>query len=434
MYNNLDFKLKYQTDDLAQPEDFFKMPCCAVLKCGTYSRKTKGSNVIYHPFPKDPDLRKDWISKCERKNSFNVELARVCSKHFLNTDYERDLKAELLQLPPKKILKKTAIPSQNLPECVSDNISVKQPQIGSGSISTVKKPSQSLIGSGHISTSTQPFQTESDGNLNQEDPAQTESTPPCDKPAQTESVNTPASNKLTKHVSESNSVLPFDKSMQQLSGCDFRSTCLLNIDKSTTGNSSSASICSSRTVLCENPRKKRRSKYADALERLKASSESQNNDKLVQTDDVVVVSKQQMTRMENQIKYLEGKVKYLNDKKAEQKATAVKNRLRIAKINAEFQTFKKKVSELQKPGLKEEIHRVLGKIFTPQQIKCLTSKKKGKVNWDEADIYQGIILMSMSKKSYIYQRKKGIPLPSISTLQRWISNNFQRPSGVSEDM
>jgi hypothetical protein len=41
-------------------------------------------------------------------------IARICSKHFNIDDYERDLQNELLNLPTKKRLKKTAVPSVNL--------------------------------------------------------------------------------------------------------------------------------------------------------------------------------------------------------------------------------------------------------------------------------------------------------------------------------
>ena len=43
---------------------------------------------------------------CKRKDNFNHDEARVCESHFLATDFERDMKNELLQLPTQKILKK----------------------------------------------------------------------------------------------------------------------------------------------------------------------------------------------------------------------------------------------------------------------------------------------------------------------------------------
>ena len=46
--------------------------------------------------------------------SFNPDTIRICEKHFLATDYERDLMNELLNLPTRKILKPAVYPTQNL--------------------------------------------------------------------------------------------------------------------------------------------------------------------------------------------------------------------------------------------------------------------------------------------------------------------------------
>ena len=85
-----------------------KMPHCAVAVCNSRS------GVSYHRFPKDPKLRKVWVLACKRKDHFNEDKARVCENHFLSSDFERDLKNELLNLPTKKILKKGAFPTINL--------------------------------------------------------------------------------------------------------------------------------------------------------------------------------------------------------------------------------------------------------------------------------------------------------------------------------
>ena len=43
-------------------------------------------------FPKDPELQK----KCRRGDSMNPGLSYMCSEHFSDDAYIRDLKAELL--------------------------------------------------------------------------------------------------------------------------------------------------------------------------------------------------------------------------------------------------------------------------------------------------------------------------------------------------
>ena len=78
------------------------------------SKKTKterGSALVYHRFPRDKNLRKVWITKCRRADVFNVNNATICSDHFLPDDYTRDLRNELLQLPTRKRLKNSAVPS-----------------------------------------------------------------------------------------------------------------------------------------------------------------------------------------------------------------------------------------------------------------------------------------------------------------------------------
>ena len=91
------------------------MPYCSVSTCRNHNSKTKGTHITYHTFPRDSKLRKLWEHKCYRKDKFNVENGRICSNHFASDSYERDLKAELLGLLPKKRLKADAVPSLNIP-------------------------------------------------------------------------------------------------------------------------------------------------------------------------------------------------------------------------------------------------------------------------------------------------------------------------------
>ncbi|KAL1488777.1 hypothetical protein ABEB36_014576 [Hypothenemus hampei] len=63
---------------------------------------------------------KVWIEKCQRTDFFNSDNARICSGHFKNSSYERNLKYELMGKPvPKNCrkLKLNAVPTLNLPAC-----------------------------------------------------------------------------------------------------------------------------------------------------------------------------------------------------------------------------------------------------------------------------------------------------------------------------
>lgn len=85
------------------------MSVCSVAVCKNRSKKT--SDVVYHSFPKDPKICATWIVKCRRADPVNTTSARICSDHFVPTDYEDDLKNRLLGLTQKKILKKDAVPT-----------------------------------------------------------------------------------------------------------------------------------------------------------------------------------------------------------------------------------------------------------------------------------------------------------------------------------
>jgi len=84
---------------------------CAVAVCK--SRKTE--SIIFHRFPKDTVRQKQWAHACKRDDRLlNPQTALVCSLHFQPSDYERDLPNELLGLPVRKRLKKSAVPTLKL--------------------------------------------------------------------------------------------------------------------------------------------------------------------------------------------------------------------------------------------------------------------------------------------------------------------------------
>lgn len=81
---------------------------CAVVVCpNSYGRtRSRSPDLKYFQFPKNQSIREKWIEVCQNDpTSVANQSSYVCSKHFLPTDFERDLKAELLHLPPKRILK-----------------------------------------------------------------------------------------------------------------------------------------------------------------------------------------------------------------------------------------------------------------------------------------------------------------------------------------
>jgi len=93
------------------------MPGCAVAGCSNWHGKASCTDeaLSFHRFPKDEALRKVWINRCCRKDEFNVDCTRICSKHFDDDCFIRDMRNELLGQPSRRILKDDAIPSRHLP-------------------------------------------------------------------------------------------------------------------------------------------------------------------------------------------------------------------------------------------------------------------------------------------------------------------------------
>lgn len=93
------------------------------MSCCVYSCRNSWSNtrdrdvpVVFHKFPRNREKAMLWAAKCRRKHEINCKYARMCSEHFLPSDYADDMEHRLLGLPRRKILKKYAVPSQNLPD------------------------------------------------------------------------------------------------------------------------------------------------------------------------------------------------------------------------------------------------------------------------------------------------------------------------------
>ncbi|KAJ8935702.1 hypothetical protein NQ314_012679 [Rhamnusium bicolor] len=84
-----------------------------VATCKNSSSKT-GRTMIYHSFPKNKTIRDVWVQRCKRDGKWNPDSYHVCSAHFTDEDYERDLKGELLNIPLKKKLQSGVVPSVNL--------------------------------------------------------------------------------------------------------------------------------------------------------------------------------------------------------------------------------------------------------------------------------------------------------------------------------
>lgn len=92
---------------------------CTVVSCNNSLAKT-GKSVRYHRFPRNKSIRRLWEQRCGRDGSWNPGACHICSDHFSEDCYERDLRSELLGEPIKKRLKKCSIPTRKLPSTEYD--------------------------------------------------------------------------------------------------------------------------------------------------------------------------------------------------------------------------------------------------------------------------------------------------------------------------
>uniref|UniRef100_A0A1Y1NJG2 THAP-type domain-containing protein n=1 Tax=Photinus pyralis TaxID=7054 RepID=A0A1Y1NJG2_PHOPY len=91
---------------------------CSVVECTTANgSKQFSSNLMFFRFPNDQNIQKRWVLACNRPGHINVKTARVCSKHFDESSYERNLRFELLGYTARnrRLLKPDAVPFLNLP-------------------------------------------------------------------------------------------------------------------------------------------------------------------------------------------------------------------------------------------------------------------------------------------------------------------------------
>lgn len=97
------------------------MPQCAVATCRNSHRQTRGCSIRYHRFPQIPEVRSRWVRACGRvplsngEIPFNIQTARICSLHFTNDSYEKDMEHLVLGLPARSRLRRGAVPTVGVP-------------------------------------------------------------------------------------------------------------------------------------------------------------------------------------------------------------------------------------------------------------------------------------------------------------------------------
>lgn len=100
----------------------------------------------------------------------------------------------------------------------------------------------------------------------------------------------------------------------------------------------------------------------------------------------------------------------------------------IHRLQEELKQHKAEIKQLRgekkiqssKKHINSIVSNELWKYFPKSQTKSILTQKR--VRWAEEDIVQGLMLCSLSKKTYLYIcKKKLFPVPALSTLQKWVS-------------
>ena len=89
------------------------MVWCVAIGCKNSSADRKKRGVSFHRFPKAKGLQKRWVAalKLKRLPERYAETGYVCSEHFVESDFKRDLRAELMGTPLRRTLVEEAVPS-----------------------------------------------------------------------------------------------------------------------------------------------------------------------------------------------------------------------------------------------------------------------------------------------------------------------------------
>ncbi|XP_067215954.1 uncharacterized protein [Linepithema humile] len=97
------------------------MPQCAVDTCRNSHRQTRYQAVHYHRFPKPEKVRDLWVRACGRVSQrngdtpFNINTARVCSRHFPDESYEDESSDPNNPVGKRNRLRPGAVPTIDVP-------------------------------------------------------------------------------------------------------------------------------------------------------------------------------------------------------------------------------------------------------------------------------------------------------------------------------
>ena len=86
------------------------MVLCAVFGCNNDSRRSKGVSY-FRIMSRSDEIQKRWVHFLKRKNYIVTKHSSICSEHFTEYSFLRDLQAELLNLKRQRKLCEAAVPT-----------------------------------------------------------------------------------------------------------------------------------------------------------------------------------------------------------------------------------------------------------------------------------------------------------------------------------
>lgn len=116
--------------------------------------------------------------------------------------------------------------------------------------------------------------------------------------------------------------------------------------------------------------------------------------------------------------------------------SAVKSDAIIVRLNIEIENLKKIIVEIQETNEEQFLTKCKERFqptLTPKQTAIILGKLKRTV-WDAEDLSRAFTLRYNSFKAYLYMRNTlHLPLPAISTLQKWAAK-FEMKPGLLKDI
>lgn len=345
---------------------------CCVKECKSVFGKE--NEISFHRFPKEPKVLKQWIDFCNFDQTFVVKNKRVCSIHFCNDDYIRDLKGELLNLPTKKNLKKTAFPVKLIVDICNENVS----------------PPAVDIFTQHMN------QFVTDG-------LSTEKSPPGD---------------------DSNLSVPVFYSSESISPPE-----LTAVDNSKQYEEMKLQVISYKSQV--ETKDEELLKLKDFLRnQVNMKRELECTKFLVKSkDDEIFELKENYKKLSDKLKFAEEssiKLKQLESQLKTVKNDALKSFASLKEqtnrnkdLEKENKNFKD--NSIDKTELPSKLKELLKNSMTANQIDVILGKKKF-AKWTTSEISNAFTLRYFSKRAYLFLRNTlHYPLPALSSLQRWAS-------------